>query len=255
MRYLFSSPPTPALKCSHTVSPGGMWDVWHNVKIEFTVIFFQESASSRLLLAPELWGKSSTAFLSLLLCRLDHRHYLLECPHKYSVADLRQVRASRGRRGFPGENIPVSVKRGASSSPAEHLKQLRLPFALLPSVTCALRARTSARRQIIAFILICQNNWRKPVSSESYGDHAREIVSPLFKPALLLLSLCTNLYQSRITLAVTGTWIWHRLQSPERVVGAAAGALWGPVAPQARGVWVVLWGDSLVFTWQHETWL
>uniref|UniRef100_A0A8U7NAE1 Uncharacterized protein n=2 Tax=Corvus moneduloides TaxID=1196302 RepID=A0A8U7NAE1_CORMO len=23
--------------------------------------------------------------------RLDHRHYLLECPHKYSVADLRQI--------------------------------------------------------------------------------------------------------------------------------------------------------------------
>ncbi|PKU26824.1 hypothetical protein llap_22872 [Limosa lapponica baueri] len=46
--------------------------------------------------------------------RLDHRHYLLECPHKYSVADLRQVRASRGRRGFAGENIPISVKRGTS---------------------------------------------------------------------------------------------------------------------------------------------
>lgn len=151
------------------------------------------------------------------------------------------------QRGFPGENIPISVKRGASSSPAEHLKQLRLPFALLPSVTCALRARTSARRQIIAFILICQNNWRKPVSSESYGDHAREIVSPLFKPALLLLSLCTNLCQSRITLAVTGTRIWHRLQSQERVVGAAAGALWGPAAPQARGVWVVFGGRQPCF--------
>ena len=58
--------------------------------------FLQEAASSRLPLAPKLskmWWKPSTIFLSVLLCRLDHRHYLLECPHKYSVADLRQVRA------------------------------------------------------------------------------------------------------------------------------------------------------------------
>lgn len=58
--------------------------------------FLQESASSKLPLAPKLlkmWWKPSTIFFSVLLCRLDHRHYLLECSHKYSVADLRQVRA------------------------------------------------------------------------------------------------------------------------------------------------------------------
>ena len=88
----------------------------HEVNICGDVL--QESASSRLLLALNLIGDVVETIyqLPLSFCRLDHRHYLLEYPHKYSVADLRQVRALCGHRGFEGENIPGFVHGDAALS-------------------------------------------------------------------------------------------------------------------------------------------
>lgn len=88
----------------------------HDVNICGDVL--QESASSRLLLVPKRIGDvvETIYLLPLFFCRLDHRHYLLEYPHKYSVADLRQVRALRGHRGFAGENIPGFIHGDAALS-------------------------------------------------------------------------------------------------------------------------------------------
>ena len=47
-----------------------------------------------------MW-EAPTELLSVLIYSLDHRNYLLECPHKYSVADLQQVSTPCRAGGCP----------------------------------------------------------------------------------------------------------------------------------------------------------